>query len=42
MPDLPSRDVYLCGPPWLSAAVRSALATAGLPPEQRHEERFAF
>jgi len=42
VPDLHERDVYLCGPPGLASAVRAALAEAGLPPEQLHEERFAF
>jgi ferredoxin-NADP reductase len=42
VPGLVSRDVYLCGPPGLSDAVRHALQEAGLPPEQFHEERFAF
>ena len=42
VPDLTSRDVYLCGPPGLAAAVRSNLATAGHPPHLLHEERFAF
>jgi predicted ferric reductase len=42
VPDLTRRDVYLCGPPGLSAAVRDALRAAGLPEAQLHEERFAF
>ena len=42
VPDLTRRDVYLCGPPGLSAAVRDALHGAGLPETQLHEERFAF
>jgi predicted ferric reductase len=42
IPDLARRDVYLCGPPGLSAAVRGALRAAGLPPDQLHEERFSF
>ncbi len=40
VPDLPARDVYLCGPPGLTAAVRNSLRAAGLPPQQLHEERF--
>lgn len=40
--NIPSRDVYMCGPPGLTAAVRKDLHTAGLPPRQLHEERFAF
>lgn len=42
VPDLLERDVYLCGPPGLSAAVRGALRAAGLPGRQLHEERFAL
>jgi predicted ferric reductase len=42
VPDLPDRDVYLCGPPGMSGATRAALRDAGLPPEHLHEERFAF
>ena len=42
VPDLVERDVYLCGPPGLTDAVRSALRAAGLPAEQLHEERFSF
>ncbi len=42
VPRLASRDVYLCGPPGLSEAVRRSLAQAGLPRSQLHEERFAF
>jgi ferredoxin-NADP reductase/DMSO/TMAO reductase YedYZ heme-binding membrane subunit len=42
VPGLAARDVYLCGPPGLSAAVRRSLAVAGLPRGQLHEERFNF
>jgi ferredoxin-NADP reductase len=42
VPGLTSRDVYLCGPPGLAAAVRDSLRRAGLPEAQLHEERFAF
>jgi predicted ferric reductase len=42
VPDLPQRDVYMCGSPGLTDAVRRSLREAGLPPEQLHEERFAF
>src|SRR3954447_13124500 len=42
VPDLPMRDVYVCGPPGLMTAVRTSLHTAGLPPEQLHEERFSL
>ena len=42
VPDVAARDVFLCGPPPLTEAVRRSLRTAGLPAEQLHEERFAF
>jgi predicted ferric reductase len=42
VPNLPDRDVYLCGPPAMADAVRDALHQAGLPAEQLHEERFDF
>jgi ferredoxin-NADP reductase len=42
VPDLAERDVYMCGSPGLTAAVRPSLRNAGLPPDQLHEERFAF
>ncbi len=42
VPDLPDRDVFLCGPDaWMDAAADAALA-AGLPPEQLHQERFTW
>jgi predicted ferric reductase len=42
VPGLVNRDVYLCGPPGLSIAVRESLHEAGLHPAQVHEERFAI
>jgi predicted ferric reductase len=42
VPDVAQRDVYLCGSPGLTSAVRESLRAAGLPPERLHEERFAF
>jgi predicted ferric reductase len=42
VPDLAQRDVYLCGPPPMSVAVRAELARAGLALEHLHEERFAW
>jgi hypothetical protein len=42
VPELTRRDVYMCGSPGLTDAVRRSLRDAGLPPEQLHEERFAF
>lgn len=41
VPGLTDRDVYLCGPPGMAAAVRGSLAEAGVPSDQLHEERFA-
>jgi hypothetical protein len=40
--NLADRDVYLCGPPRMADAVRTAVLRAGLPAERLHEERFAF
>jgi ferredoxin-NADP reductase len=42
VPHLTQRDVFMCGPTRMASAVRAALAEAGLPPEQLHEERFAW
>jgi len=40
--DVRSRDVYVCGPPGMTDAVGATLARLGVPPDQRHVERFAF
>jgi len=42
VPHLTHRDVYLCGPPGMSTAVRRSLLQAGVPARQLHEERFAL
>lgn len=42
VPGLAGRNVYFCGPPGMSGAVRRALRGAGLPDRQLHEERFAL
>lgn len=42
VPDLNERDVYVCGPPAWTAAVRRAADAAGLPKEQWHEEAFGW
>lgn len=42
VPNLRDRDVYMCGSPRLTAALRAELRRAGLPPTQLHEERFSF
>ncbi len=41
-PDVAERDVYVCGPGRWMAAVRSALAEAGVPADQIHREDFAW
>jgi predicted ferric reductase len=42
VPGLAGRDVYLCGPPGMTAAVRRSLVSADVPVEHIHEERFAL
>jgi ferredoxin-NADP reductase len=42
VPNLARRDVYMCGPPKMTEAVRVALHEAGLSDDFIHEERFAF
>ncbi|HLM51550.1 MAG TPA: hypothetical protein VK279_13475 [Solirubrobacteraceae bacterium] len=42
VPDLPERDVYVCGPDGFTAAVRTAAQSAGVRPERIHDEAFAF
>lgn len=42
VPDLAERDVYLCGPPGLIAALRRTLLRAGVSRRQLHIERFAL
>ena len=42
VPDLAQRDVYLCGPPPMTAAARTSLRAAGLPARHLHEERFTL
>jgi len=42
VPDVVHRDVYLCGSPRLTRAVRSSLLALGLPSGQLHEERFGL
>ncbi|MCW2817028.1 MAG: ferric reductase [Nocardioides sp.] len=39
---LAERDVYLCGPPGMTTALRGSLAAAGVPERHIHEERFAL
>ncbi len=42
VPRLGRHEVFLCGPARMTDAVHVALRAAGVPPEQVHEERFAF
>jgi len=42
VPDAARRDVYVCGPPGMTDAVRQTLVRLGVPAERVHTERFAF
>jgi predicted ferric reductase len=42
VPDARRRDVYVCGPPGMTDAVRHTLRRLGVPDDQVHTERFAF
>ncbi|WP_312867476.1 ferredoxin reductase family protein [Amycolatopsis pithecellobii] len=42
VPDIRHRDVYVCGPPGMTDAVRGVLTELGVPAGQCHTERFAF
>ena len=42
VPDLAERDVYLCGPPAMTAAVEKRLRAAGVPRRNIRIERFAL
>lgn len=42
VPDLGTRDVFVCGPEAWAGAVCSALAAAGVPQERVNRERFAW
>lgn len=42
VPDIADRDVFLCGPPPMMLALRSALVDLGVPKGQIHFERFAL
>jgi ferredoxin-NADP reductase/DMSO/TMAO reductase YedYZ heme-binding membrane subunit len=42
VPDIADRDVYVCGPPGWTAAVRRTLIAAGLPASRMHVEDFAW
>ena len=40
--NLRGRDIYLCGPPGMTASVRLALHELGVNDADIHEERFTF
>jgi predicted ferric reductase len=42
VPDIKERDVYLCGPPAMAAAVRTTLDEVGMPSGQIRTEVFRF
>jgi predicted ferric reductase len=42
VPDVPDRDVYLCGPPGFVRKAMSALRGAGVPRRQLHQTLFEF
>lgn len=42
VPDIATRDVFLCGPPAMTGATVSALRRAGVAREQIHTEAFAY
>jgi len=42
VPDVTTRDVYLCGPPSLLADAQRSLRSLGVPETQIHCEQFAF
>jgi ferredoxin-NADP reductase/DMSO/TMAO reductase YedYZ heme-binding membrane subunit len=42
VPDLSSRDVYVCGPDGFTGAIRAATRAAGVPADRFHDEAFAF
>ena len=42
VPDVRTRDVFVCGPPGLVDAVRRRLHLIGVPGSQIHFERFEF
>jgi ferredoxin-NADP reductase len=42
VPDIGARDVYVCGPEPMNAAVVGAALQLGVPRHRIHTERFAF
>jgi len=41
VPDLPERDVYLCGPPAMMDAIEANVRAVGVPGSHIYTERFA-
>jgi predicted ferric reductase len=42
VPDIATRDVYVCGPPAMTEATRATLSRSGVPRRQIVTERFAY
>jgi predicted ferric reductase len=42
VPDIATRDVYVCGPPAMTEATRASLGRSGVPRRQIVTERFAY
>jgi ferredoxin-NADP reductase len=42
VPDLRTRDAYVCGPPGMTYTVLESLRTLGVPPRQMHAEEFTL
>ncbi len=42
IPDITERDIYVCGPPAMTAAVLAGLRTLGVPNGQVHAEKFSL
>ena len=42
VPDVVDRDVFVCGPPAMTAAVLRSLRALGVPPRQVHAEKFSL
>ena len=42
IPDIATRDVYVCGPVAMIERVLAALAELGVPRERVHAERFSY
>jgi predicted ferric reductase len=42
VPDLPSRDVYICGPPGMARIIERNVRAANVPRRHIHTERFAL